>query len=130
MYATPGLQGGQGCPPWAEGSVGRGAVTACRTGVVAAARATSGSVTVVEDGVVSMRTGAVGAAEGGKKSTTFFGTSGIIRGAAVMTMRGAVFGSGSACVGSVVGASDGCGNSIGISTSVVSGCRSASLSSR
>src|SRR2546430_11563011 len=130
MYVNPRLQVGQGCSTLADRIVGRGSVTACRTGVVAAAGATSGSVTVVEDGVASMRTGAVGAAEGGEKSTTFFGTSGIIRGAAVMTMREAVFGSGSACVGCVVGSSDGCGNSIGISTSVVSGCRSASLSSR
>src|SRR5213594_220162 len=104
MYVNSRLQVGQGCSTLADRIVGRGSVTACRTGVV-------------------------GAAEGGKKSTTFFGTSGIIRGAAVMTMRGTVFGSGSACVGGVVGSSDGCGNSIGISTSVVSGCRSASLSS-
>src|SRR5256885_16681989 len=93
MCVNSRLQVGQGCSTLADGIVGRGSVTACRTGVVAAAGATSGSVTVVEDGVASTRTGAVGAAEGGKKSTTFFGTSGIIRGAAVMTMRGAVFGS-------------------------------------
>src|SRR2546428_3214173 len=99
MYVNSRLQVGQGCSTLVDGVVGRGSVTACRTGVAAAAGATSGSVTVVGDGVASIRTGAVGASEGGKKSTTFFGNSGIIRGAAVITMRRAVFGSGSACFG-------------------------------
>src|SRR2546430_14429706 len=98
MYVNSRLQVGQGCSALADGIVGRGSVTACRTGVVAAAGATAGSVTVVEDGVAPTRTGAVGAAEGGKKATTFFGTSRINRGAALMTMRGTVFGSGCARV--------------------------------
>src|SRR2546430_15236209 len=91
MYVNSRLQVGQGCSALADGIVGRGSVTACRTGVVAAAGGTSGSGTGGEDGGASMRTGGVGAAEGGGELTTFFGISRVIRGGGGNTNRGVGF---------------------------------------